>query len=213
MTDTAQLCPSNWTLITSPKRSCGRSTGTSDYTDDCCCDSATFSAQGVRYSQVCGRIIAYQVGHPEAFAAENLGHPMTIDGPYVDGVSVTRGNPRQHIWTFACALSEISNSAGICPCTNPGSTTRIPSYISEDYFCETGVPPGQSYGNIFYSDDPLWDGDGCGPTSSCCTFNDPPWFCRQLPQTTTDDIEVRICSIQQLAAENVPIESIAIYVK
>ena len=101
MTDNAQQCPLNWTLITSPRRSCGRTTGTGDFRDDCCCDSATFSVQGVQYSQVCGRIIAYQFGQPEAFAAENLGYPMTIDGPYVDGVSVTHGYPRQHfLWNI-----------------------------------------------------------------------------------------------------------------
>ena len=213
MTDNAQQCPLNWTLITTPKRSCGRTTGTADY--NCCCDSATFSVQGVQYSQVCGRIIAYQVGHPEAFAGENIGFPMTIDGPYVDGVSVTHGNPRQHIWTFACALSETARTVGICPCTDTNylTTINIPSYIGEDYFCETGVPPGESYSSVFYSDDPLWDGNGCGPTSTCCTFNDPPWFCQQLPQTTTDDIEVRLCSIQDIAAENVPVELIEIYVK
>jgi len=215
MTDNAQQCPLNWTLITSPRRLCGRTTGTRDFTDDCCCDSATFSAQGVRYSQVCGRIIAYQFGHPEAFGAENLGYPMTIDGPYVDGVSVTHGNPRQHIWTFACALSEIARGLGICPCTDTNylSNINIPSYVGEDYFCETGVPPGETYSSVFYPNDPLWDGEGCGPTSTCCTFNDPPWFCQQLPQTTTNDIEVRLCSMQDIVSENVPIELIEIYVK
>ena len=31
-----------------------------------------------------------------------------IDGTYVDGVSITRGYPRQHIWTFMAALQENS---------------------------------------------------------------------------------------------------------
>ena len=72
--------------------------------------------------------------------------------------------------------------------------------VGEDYFCETGVPPGQDA-----SADSLWDGDGCGPTSACCTFSDPPWFCKQLPQTSYYDIEEGICSTQGLIAENVPL--------
>ena len=46
----------------------------------------------------------------------------------------------------------------------------------------------------FYSSDPLWDGAGCESTSTeCCTFNSPPWFYKQLPQPTTDNIEMMLC--------------------
>ena len=47
-----------------------------------------------RYSQVCGRIIGYQVGEPQAFVLENVGASQTIDGLYVDGLSLTYGSPR-----------------------------------------------------------------------------------------------------------------------
>ena len=74
-------------------------------------------------------------------------------------------------------------------------SSYIPSFIGNDYFCETGVPPGQiqsfSGGHrTFHANDPLWDGGGCDPTSTCCTFNNPPWFCKQLPpRSTNDDLE------------------------
>ncbi len=35
---------------------------------------------------------------------------------------------------------------------------------------------------IFYNEDPLWDGAGCGPLN---TFNNPPWFYKELPEPTT----------------------------
>ena len=65
----------------------------------------------------------------------------------------------------------------------------------------------------YYADDPPWDGQGCGPTSTCCTFNNPPWFCKQLPQSTNVDLEVRLCSLQDASLENTPIELVEIYVK
>ena len=34
---------------------------------------------------------------------------------------------------------------------------------------------------------------GCSGGSSCCQFNNPPWFCKTLPQST-DDLEIRICN-------------------
>ena len=45
----------------------------------------------------------------------------------------------------------------------------------------------------YYSDDPLWDGAGCGEISTCCQFNNPPWFYSTLPQATTGDVEVHLC--------------------
>ena len=47
--------------------------------------------------------------------------------------------------------------------------------------------------NFFYECDSLWDGAGCGPLNTCCTFNNPPWFYKELPEPTTDDIEMRVC--------------------
>ena len=70
MNDSTQQCPTNWTLISSPIRTCGRSTGTSCSSTSvpCTCDSAIFNNnQGIQYSQVCGRIIGYRVGRPEGF--------------------------------------------------------------------------------------------------------------------------------------------------
>ena len=97
MTDPTEQCPPTWMLITSPKRSCGRFTGGAS------CDSTTFSAGGLQYSQVCGRIIGYQLGSPNAF---DTGTDI-LDSYYVDGVSVTHGSLRQHVWTFVGAIDEI----------------------------------------------------------------------------------------------------------
>jgi len=68
-----------------------------------------------------------------------------------------------------------------------------------------------------YDKDPLWDGEGCGPTSTdCCQFNNPPWFCRQLNETVTGDIEVRyLTQVDNAAAvntEDTPIELLELYV-
>ena len=173
MSDTTQTCPGNWSLITTPKRSCARPSDAGDRT----CYSAFF--QSSSYSQVCGRIIGYQVGQPQAFVLENRGSQQPIGGPYVDGVSLTYGNPRQHIWTFAVPIQEdYSAQAALCPC-NGNSAVHTPSYVGNDYFCETGVPTGENFiDGHFFAGDPLWDGQGCGPTSTCCTFNNPPWFCK-----------------------------------
>ena len=55
----------------------------------------------------------------------------------------------------------------------------------------------------------IWDGVGCGPNNDCCDFNSPPWFRKQLPSTTTDNIEMRLCS-EDDPDEDTPVEIIEI---
>ena len=64
----------------------------------------------------------------------------TIDGAYVTGVSVTHGSPRQHIWTFAAGFSDNDTRwlSELCPC-NPNSDASVPSFVGEDYFCDSGL--------------------------------------------------------------------------
>ena len=210
MSDTNQQCPSNWTLTTSPVRGCGRTTRGS-----ISCDSAFYSVKSRTYSTVCGRINAYQKGHSFAFFnLLQLGN--TLDQSYISGVSVTHGpaGNRSHIWSFVGALSELPSSVLNCPCTdtNVSWTHQIPPFIDNDYFCDTGsrrnISPHQ-----YYTEDPLWDGKGCGPASTCCSFNSPPWFCKSLPQPTSEDLEIRLCNENYITSEDRLIFFMEIYVK
>ena len=72
MSDPTQTCPPAWELIDSPRRFCARPSSAGLRT----CYSAMFPTQGIQYSQVCGRIIGYQFGEPQAFFGSG-GH--TID--------------------------------------------------------------------------------------------------------------------------------------
>ena len=204
MSNPSWQCPSVWQEITTPFRVCGRrSTGAN-------CEGLTYPTGSEQYDQVCGRIIGYQIGTPDTFT----GAGRSIDTYYMDGVSVTYGSPRQHIWSFAAGFEEASHSSS-CPCVT-GSTagSRIPSFVGQNYFCESGITEWDGRTFVFFPNgDPLWDGQGCGPTSTCCTFNSPPWFNVQLSSPTTDDIEVRICGDQRIGDEDTPIQLIEIYVK
>ena len=203
MTDSNQQCPTG--LVSrnesDPKRTCASSSSPD-------CSSVVISIP-YSYSRVCGRVIAYQVGATNAF---RLSSSDTIEDNYVDGVSLTHGTPREHIWTFAVGLQENGGDSA-CPCAgSPG--TAPPSFIKSDYFCEAGIESYErSVTPMLYSNDPLWDGDGCIDTNPCCSFNNPPWFYKQLPQPTTDDIEMRVCRDEDASNEDVAIEIVEIYVQ
>ena len=136
----------------------------------------------------------------------------TGDDLYVDGISLTHGHsPCQHIWTFANALDEAHSDTTVCPCTYTAFTGIVPPFIENDYFCATGSR--SHYRDQWYTENPLWDGEDCGGRSTCCEFNNPPWFCKELPQSTTDDIELRLCSDQDTDNEDCAFELINIYVQ
>ena len=84
-------------------------------------------------------------------------------------------------------------------------------FIGQDCFCDRGSR--YEWRAQWYHADPLWDGSGCGPTSSCCGFNNPPWFCKQLPQPTTDDIEMRVCINEAISNEYIALETVQIFVQ
>ena len=177
--------------------------------------SATFDLHGIRYTHVCGKIISYQQKTPDAFWLYYNNRGLTIDGNYVDGISLTHGrNPRKHIWTFVAALHEVNtHHSSLCPCTNihnPASIP-IPPYVGSDYFCDTASETTFQY--RFYPNDPLWDGQGCGRLNTCCSFNNPPWFMKELPSPTRDDIEMRLCADERRSNEDITFEIIELYVQ
>ena len=211
MTDSSTTCPSGWQLTGYSKRSCGR-VSTGIYT----CDSATFPVSGGEYTRVCGRIKAYQWGATLAFFSYYHGYRTTIDGAYVDGVSVTHGSPQQHIWTFAAGISEGNpTSTWACPC-GASRDIPVPPFVGEDYFCESGVNGvwrGSRHHSTFFSTDTLWDGEDCLPSSMCCSQHNPPYFIKQLPTPTTDDIEARVCLHNPSSYANIAVELVELYVQ
>ena len=206
MTDPLQKCPDEWREYTDKAdtiRACGRVAA---------CSRKIFSSR-CQYRRVCGRIIAYQLGSTDAFQSGS----ESIDGAYVDGISVTYGSsPRNHIWTFAGGWSEISHpNSNIysCPCSDSPGTIPSPSFVGERYFCESANKDEILRNSYLYTSDKLWDGEQCDNEGTCCTGKSPPWFSVDIPTPTVDDIEVSICGDEDLQNENTPIKLLEIYVQ
>ena len=156
MSDNAQSCPGDLTLISSPIHTCGGPTTGG-------CASAKFSTHGMSYSQVCGRLRGYQVGQPDAF------------GPYVndpakpdivmDGILISHGKTQKHIWAYATGLQKNHTdryNKNYCPCADYRYNGTVPSFIENDYYCDSGVESNPEAGKFYTT--PLWTGEGCTPT-------------------------------------------------
>ena len=164
------------------------------------CQSTVFSTLGLSYSQVCGQLRGYQYGTPDAFEPYYINNARSIDDGYVDGVSITYGTaPRKHLWTYANGLNPVFRGGkqynSFCPC-NGNNSVITPGFVGSDYYCETG-DNGKSCCDPYelHFDDPLWDGQQCpGVEASCCTHPNMPWFSKTLSETTTEDIQLRVCA-------------------
>ena len=226
MTDATQNCPTGFKLYQSGGvRACGRATSSIGS-----CVSVQFPSNGISYSQVCGRVVGYQWGstdavYPGNYSGEAYGsaieqHHNDINSYYLNGVSITRGSPRQHVWTLMAGLLESSDTNDgrfNCPCSqgSPQNST-LQSFIGNDYFCESGNPAtDNSWQYILYTSDPLWDGKGCcSLEGNCCTSRPSlPWFNTVLNTTTTDYLELRVCADQETTDEDVPVSFYELYVK
>ena len=203
MTDPSEECPRGFRLYNqNGVRACGRPASSSGG----CQSSVQFPTYGVPYSEVCGRVTGYQYYSPDAFNSPNVG----INSFYVDGVSLTHGSPRKHIWSFAACIQENLQHSSNCPCS-PGSTQIPPAFVGNDYFCESGCS-GHFQQRLY--PDPLWDGEGCGSLETvCCQAAGLPWFHKRLSAPTSDNIEMRICSSTTPNAEDIPVGYYDIYVK
>ena len=104
-------------------------------------------------------------------------------------MSITYGSG--HCKHDANGVDLSSSSKKVCPC-NIGSIVEVPPYVGSDYYCETGGTC--CILGHFYPNDTLWDGQQCvAKEAPCCTHPNMPWFNKTLNETTTEDIEVRVC--------------------
>ena len=173
------------------------------------CSSTNFSTNGTSYQRVCGRARGYQKGHSVAL---HFGF-QTIDSYYVDGLSITHGNPRQHIWTYANGMYD-GLADGYdqynCPCA-PGSLNPSSPFVGTNYYCESGANYTYDRSAYFFND-PLWDGSGC-IASNCCDNPTQPWFYQELNEITTNDIEARICKESRFQDGSTLIDQLELYIQ
>lgn len=218
MTSPSATCPSglaskNFSSSGMPTiRTCGRAGGSPG------CWSTFFETGSSQYSQVCGRVRGYQFGATSAFAASVnvlISQRQGISGYYVSGVSLTHGSSvfRTHIWSFAASQAQVHefsmDEEPFCQCML-STAPAPPSFVGNDYFCESGVK-GVWNNQLSLYRDPLWDGENC--VESCCQLHSPPYFTKTLPASTTDDIELRICSRATEEFSDTPIDQVELYVQ
>ena len=190
-----QTCPSPLRTLTSSKRMCVQQQRAAG------CSSVRYPTLGLPYTRVCGQAVGYMYCSTDGLDA--IATTRTIDSPYVDGLSITYGSPRHHLWTYA------AGHLRRCLCHPNSVASQSPSFVGQHYYCD-GWP--EAHVCRWYPEYPLWDGEGCPTGNTCCNPPNLPWFHRTLHTPITDEIEVRLCRDQESTNEDVGVEVMELYV-
>jgi hypothetical protein len=145
--------------------------------------SATIDAMALSWSEVLVDACMRQYRTDDAFQRASS-TTYTLEGDYVDGMSLTHGSAgaRQHLFTWAIG-SRLTTSAYSCPDAGGSSP---PSFVGSDWDCDSGNKSG-SPTSIWYTDR-LFEGDQQHLT---------------LSSSSSDDLEARIIFDQPHADEDI----------
>ena len=214
---TGSSCPSGWGSITNPLAACRSSSNSSG------CSSTIFTVNGSSYHKVCGQARGYQVRTTDAFGGPRRVrgslYRKDIDDAYVDGLSITIGSPRKHVWTYASGNNDFNTEVDTnlttdefaCPCAAVPGYSPFP-FVHDNYYCESGQDGSVVFDRV-YTSDALWDGSQCnGAGDNCCTETGQPWFYRQFPVAYQSDVEARICADEDYDNEAVFVDRLQLFV-
>ncbi|XP_065180679.1 uncharacterized protein LOC135811377 isoform X2 [Sycon ciliatum] len=170
------------------------------------CDGATFQSPIAEYSEVMGFVTGYRDNTLDAFHSA-LSASTQLNSWYMDGVSITHDSPVQHIWSYTASFDEAAH----CPCSTRASS-QPPAFVGNHYYCMdhgsawrpwTITPAAHAWSNT----------SQCTAGSTCCNNTDMPWFHRQLDNSASDQVQIRICTDQGNSDENVGVDEAAVFVR
>jgi hypothetical protein len=157
---------------------------------------ASFAAP-IAYTEVLGSIQGIAFDSLDAFAPPGV----SVDVAYVDGVSVTTGAPRVHLFTLAASHEGTDND---CPCDDGGAPDPPPA-IGDRWSCDRSAQTG-----VFDVANPLWDDvQRCLPLDQLDRyFQSAP-----LPAAVLDPIDVRLQIDDAANDEDLALMHLELYVR
>ncbi|MCC7110692.1 MAG: hypothetical protein IT382_15470 [Deltaproteobacteria bacterium] len=193
-----EACPG--TMETAP-RGCGRG--------DLDIASATLAPLHP-FTEVRGTVRALGAGGSDAFRDQ----APSASERYLDGVALTVGTPRRHLFAFAHGLSDgfgTDSPASECPCAGG---TSPPTFVGGAYLCEAPrasvLPDGT---RLYDNDDVLFDGlliddPGCvgAPESA-------PEFQVALGASSDEALELHVMQSQAPSDEDLAIVAVELWVR
>lgn len=213
MTDLCGIGGGGWTRIA---LEVGGSCSSSGYfhrriaTSQGSCTQLTFPTYGIYYSEVCGIVEGFEIGQPDA---DDTTARNDITSYFIDGIAILRDNFEKnnhsdtHLWSFMA-----DDGDHHCPCSKNKNQPPV-AFIGNHYYCEAGTTHSEP--GVIYSDDPLWDGQGCDDSETPCCSLSPimPWFYRGGLLSGDPDVLFRICADQGTDDEDILFGKYEFYIR
>ena len=202
MIKSGSSCPGGLEHVTSPKLSCRKNISVG-------CSQVYFSSHGMSYSKVCGRVIGYQHGSPDAFSPAI--YARNIDDMYVDDLLlpiIIQGNIFGHLQHNQMAIIKITlMDAPALPIIE----AKFPTLLRMITFVK--LEPNETYSNRYFTEHKLWDGNGCGTFPNGFAGTRSSFFIKQLPNSISLDVQLRVCMDEGRDNEDIIIEKLSLLVQ
>ena len=185
----AESCPTGWVRSTSFPAVCTRQT--SSYSDRI--RSTTISSFGITYNEVRGYLEGYQYGSNDGFGD----YPANdLNDIYGDVISLTNSpnGYREHLFSYSMGYGTSSYDDSNCPNVNGGAMP--PSFVGNDYYCETANTSSMGPNAQWYTT-PLYQNY---------------WFQSSSSQTDVD-IEARIMGSHESSNEDIGVGFMEIFIR
>ena len=92
-----------------------------------------YTNRKIKYKSICGKLEGCQQGSHVGFTA-SFSPSKSINDPYLDGVSIPVGTPRNHAWSYAIGYSKYDGIKVNCPCAKHNGTSS-PLFVKEYFYC------------------------------------------------------------------------------
>lgn len=133
----------------------------------------------------------------------------------MDGLAITAGSPRRHLYTLAQGTSEVFGDSvnASCPCDDG---IDPPAFVGADYRCEEpqeSAEPGNTNNRYFDLGDPLFDGLGIEDESCMGAPESRSGDFVRSVAPSADAIELRLMHTEDSNNEDTAITFLEIWVR
>jgi len=163
------------------------------------------------FTEIRGEVNALGYGGSDAFRDG----ANDIDANYVDGLGITIGSPRRHVFTFAHGVSEAFGDMGAaaCPCD---SGTAAHAFIGSNYLCEEpqeSADPANTGTRYYDEDDVMFDGLDIEDAACVGAPESAPDFSVDLGQVSADTVELRLMGTEGTGNEDTAVIFLELWVR
>jgi hypothetical protein len=158
-----------------------------------------------------GTVRAFGFGVADGFDAGGFG--FDVDDNYVDGLVISQGLPRRHVFTLAHGCTDAFSRSGVCTCPCSGGRAA-PDFVGTNFRCESpgrSADPNNTSTRFYDFDDLLFDDDVIDESSCRGQPQSAPDFLVDLGTPSADPLELRLLGDEGTTNEDLAVVDLELW--